>query len=100
MPHPDWQLIVALLAIAGAAWFLIRRGTKRLRNAGKASDGACGACDSCHGARNSGGDFATGFVLLESLSEAQSAPSPQRQLLEQDAQPSPAFGRNKNEKED
>jgi hypothetical protein len=46
MPTFDWQLIVALLAMASAACVLIRRAMKLFR-AGKKAGSACGSCGSC-----------------------------------------------------
>ena len=63
MPAFDWQLIVALAVVAGAAAFLIVRGL-RLLHSGKKP--ACGSCGSCSAPPN---DKASqpGFVPLETL---------------------------------
>jgi hypothetical protein len=42
----DWQSIVGLLAVAGAAWFLVRRGLAVFRSGTKPGS-ACGSCGSC-----------------------------------------------------
>jgi hypothetical protein len=66
VPAFDWQLIVALAAVAGAAGFLIRRGLTLLRS-GKKSKPACGSCGSCATAPSAPPTASTGFVPLESL---------------------------------
>ena len=66
MPIFDWQLIVALLAVVAAAWFLIRRGLKLLRT-GKKSDPSCGSCGSCAAAPNAPATPSDAFVPLEAL---------------------------------
>ena len=62
----DWQLVVAILAIAGAAGFLIRRGLRLVR-AGKGAGGACGTCGSCPTESDGAVSRSTAFVPLESL---------------------------------
>ncbi len=66
MSHVDWQLIAALLAVAAAAGFLIRRGLKLLR-AGRKSEAACGTCGSCPAAQNAHVPSPAAFVPLGSL---------------------------------
>jgi hypothetical protein len=66
VPPFDWQLIVALAAVAGAGWFLVRRGLTLLRS-GKNSKPACGSCGSCATAPGTPPTASTGFVPLESL---------------------------------
>ena len=66
MPKFDWQLIVALLAVAGAGSFLIRRGLKLFR-AGRKAGGACGSCGSCTAGPSAARGRPTAFVPLERL---------------------------------
>jgi hypothetical protein len=66
MPTFDWQLIVALLAVAAAASFLARRAVSLLQSGGKAG-GVCGSCGSCSTALKSSTDSSTSFIPLESL---------------------------------
>jgi hypothetical protein len=66
MPNLDWQLVVALLAIAGAAAFLIHRGLRLLRT-GRRASGACGTCGSCPAEPKDNVGRPTAFVPLESL---------------------------------
>ena len=66
MPGFDWQLIVALAAVAGAAAFLVRRGVMLLRS-GKKSKPACGSCGSCAATSNTAATSPAGFVPLETL---------------------------------
>ena len=48
----DWQLVIALVCVAIAAGFLIRRGVRLVRNRSRGcGGGACGGCPS--GASNS-----------------------------------------------
>jgi hypothetical protein len=43
----DWQLVIALLCVAVAAGFLIRRGVQLVRNRSRGcGGGACGGCSS------------------------------------------------------
>lgn len=65
MPTFDWQLIVALLALTGAVWFLVRRGLKLFRT-GPKGGGACGSCGSCAASPPAAGS-PPAFVPLESL---------------------------------
>ena len=65
MPTFDWQLIVALLAVAAAASFLVRRALSLLQSGDKAG-GACGSCGSCSTKTSAGSP--TPFIPLESLS--------------------------------
>jgi hypothetical protein len=64
VPTFDWQLIVALAAVIGAATFLIVRGLRLVRGARKP---ACGSCGSCAAAPADQAAQAAGFVPLESL---------------------------------
>ena len=64
MPWFDWQLIVALAAVSGAAAFLIVRGLKLLWS-GKKS--ACGSCGSCNAAPENQASQSGGFIPLETL---------------------------------
>jgi len=67
MPDVNWQLFTALAAVAGAFWFLVRRGLKTLR-AGKQSAARCGSCSSCTPQEDaSTSPPATTFVPLEAL---------------------------------
>ncbi|MGE5194086.1 MAG: hypothetical protein ACM3U2_16445 [Deltaproteobacteria bacterium] len=67
MPTFDWQLSVALFAVAAAASFLIRRGLTMLR-AGKKSAAACGSCGSCAATTNAPtARQSASFVPLETL---------------------------------
>jgi hypothetical protein len=66
MPNFDWQLIAALLAVAAAGWFLIRRGLRLLRT-GKKSGPACGTCGSCASAQNAREPSSSAFVPIGSL---------------------------------
>ncbi len=66
MPEFEWQQFVALVAVAGAAWFLVRRGWKLLRP-DKSTGSACGSCGSCATGKNETGGPVTAFVSLESL---------------------------------
>jgi hypothetical protein len=66
MPRFDWQLIVALLAVAGAAWFLFRRMFKTLQT-GKKTDSTCGSCGSCATRSNPATTPHSTFVPLETL---------------------------------
>jgi len=67
MPTFDWQLIVALLAVAAAAAFLIRR-TLRLFQAENKSGRACNSCAACPAAPNSSAHSSASFIPLESRS--------------------------------
>jgi hypothetical protein len=67
MPNFDWQLVVALLAVAAAAAFLIRRALNLLQSGGKAG-GACGTCGACPTALKSSTDASGSFIPLETLS--------------------------------
>ena len=61
----DWQLAIALLCVAFAAGFLVRRGVQLLRNRSRGcGSGSCGGCPS--GAPRSG----KAFVSLGSLKTA------------------------------
>jgi hypothetical protein len=66
MPNFDWQLIVALVAVAAAAMFLIRRALRLLQSGGKAG-GACGTCGACPTAVKPSTDSSASFIPLESL---------------------------------
>lgn len=72
MPNFDWQLIVVLLAVAGATAFIVRRGWKTFRRGAKKS--GCGSCGSCPAPSataahsNAPSPLNTAFVPLESLS--------------------------------
>jgi hypothetical protein len=67
MPKFDWQLIVAMLAVAGAVLLLVRRGLRLLRS-GTKSESACGSCGSCSAATNRPDAApATAFVPLQTL---------------------------------
>jgi hypothetical protein len=66
VPAFDWQLIVTLAAVAGAAAFLVCRGLTLLRS-GKKSKPACGSCGSCATAPSAAATTSTGFVPLETL---------------------------------
>jgi hypothetical protein len=68
MPRSDWQLIGALLAVAGAAWFLIRRMFNALQ-AGKKMDSTCGSCASCPTGASPAGAPQPTFVRLETLTQ-------------------------------
>jgi hypothetical protein len=67
MPNFDWQLIVALLAVAAAAAFLVRRALSLLQSGGKAG-GACGTCGACPSGTKSSTHASESFIPLESLS--------------------------------
>jgi hypothetical protein len=66
LPSFDWQLIVALLAVAGAGWFLARRALNSIWPA-KKDGSACGSCGSCAGGQNATRGSNAAFVPLESL---------------------------------
>jgi hypothetical protein len=66
MPDINWQLIVVLAAVAGAACFLIHRGLKSMRS-GKQSATPCGSCRSCAPPPDATAAPPTAFVPLESL---------------------------------
>ncbi len=66
MPNLDWQLIVALLAVAAAAAFLIRRALRLLRSS-RESGRACGSCGGCPTDSPSSAAAPSSFVPLESL---------------------------------
>ena len=69
MPKFDWQLIVVMLAMAGAVSYLVRRGIKTFRSSGQNASGAgsCGSCGSCDSAAKIAGNSTTSFVPLEDL---------------------------------
>ena len=67
MANIDWQLIVALLAVAGAAWFLVRRGMALLQRGKKAGRGDCGSCGSCAAGPSAASGAPAQFVPLDSL---------------------------------
>ena len=69
MPEFDWQLIVVILALAGAASYVVRRGMKtfRSRRQSAAGAGSCGSCGSCSSSAKPSGNSTTGFVPLEDL---------------------------------
>ena len=47
MPAWDWQLVAALVCVAVAAGFLIRRGIRLVKNRSRGcGSGACGGCPS------------------------------------------------------
>ena len=66
MPKFDWQLILALFAVAAAGWFLVRRCLKAWRAAAK-SDRTCGSCGSCATAENRSATASPTFVPLDAL---------------------------------
>jgi hypothetical protein len=69
MPQFDWQLIVVILTLAGAALYLARRGMKTFRSSrqGASGGGSCGSCGSCNSSEKVAGNSTTGFVPLEDL---------------------------------
>jgi hypothetical protein len=67
MPNFDWQLIVALLAVAAAAAFLVRRAL-RLLQSGRQPGHACGSCGVCPTDSPSSAAAPSSFVPLETLS--------------------------------
>jgi len=64
VPVFDLQIIVVVVAVAGAAAFLIGRGVRLLRGSKKP---ACGSCGSCPAAPDAQSTSSAGFVPLESL---------------------------------
>ena len=66
MPTLDWQLIVALLAVAAAAGFLIRRAVNLVRS-GRKAEGACGTCGACPTSLDSSTGSSASFIPIESL---------------------------------
>jgi hypothetical protein len=60
----EWQSIVALLAVAGAAWFLVRRGLAIVRSGTKPGS-ACGSCGSCVSGKSAATE--TKLVSLENF---------------------------------
>jgi hypothetical protein len=64
MPSFDWQSVVALLAVAGAAWFLARRALAVLR-AGTKPGSACGSCDSCAASNSAPSRAPSALVSIE-----------------------------------
>jgi hypothetical protein len=69
MPRFDWQLIVVILTLSGAAAYLVRRGMNMFRADREHASGAgsCGSCGSCSSGAEVAGDSTTGFVPLEDL---------------------------------
>jgi hypothetical protein len=67
MPNFDWQLIVALLAVAAAGLFLIRRALRLLQSS-RESGRACGSCGACPTGSPSSAAAPSSFVPLETLS--------------------------------
>ena len=69
MPKFDWQLIVVILALAGAASYVVRRGMNTFlsRRQSAAGAGSCGSCGSCSSSTKPTGNSTTGFVPLENL---------------------------------
>lgn len=67
MPNFEWQLIIALLAVAAAAAFLIRRALRLFQSENK-SGGACNSCGACPTAPHSSAHSSASFIPLESLS--------------------------------
>jgi hypothetical protein len=69
VPKFDWQLLVALLAVAGSAGYLARAGWKMLRSR-KKSGAPCESCHSCAGPSKASGPPST-LVPLETFAQSE-----------------------------
>ena len=65
----DWQLIVVMLTLGVAAWYLARRGMKTFRSSRQRASGgsSCGSCGSCSAGEKAVGNSTAGFVPLDDL---------------------------------
>jgi len=65
VPTFDWQWILALAAVIGAAAFLVIRGLRLVRGGKKPACGSCGSCPATPA--DQAASQSTGFVPLDSL---------------------------------
>ena len=65
MPTFDWQLILALAAVIGAAAFLVVRGLRLVRGGKKPACSSCGSCPTAPA--DQAASHSAGFVPLDSL---------------------------------